>query len=150
MANLVQFRQRLKRINNPKYLELVVFTNIKKLESIFIKAQKEQLNKGEDSKGQVFGTYSPATERIAKDENTRKPKKAGEPYNFEYYGDFFDSMVLDVFENSASFFSDDPKTEELIKRYKGLFGLQPETLYEIIRSKILPAYLIELRQELLI
>lgn len=150
MGNIVQFRERLNRINNPKYLELVVFTNIKKLEKVFLDAQKEQLGRGEDYKGEIFGTYTPATERMAKEENTRQPKKAGEPYNFEYYGGFFDGMVLDVFEDGASFFSDDPKTEELIKKYKGLFGLQADALYEIIRSRILPAYLTELRQQLLI
>jgi hypothetical protein len=148
MATILQFQKRLQRISNPKYLELVVFTEIKRHEALFVEAQKEQLNKGENFRGKVFGTYSPATEEIAKGENTRQPKIAGEPYNFEYYGDFFDGMYLAVFEDNALFFSDDPKTRFLITKYKDLFGLQPESLSKLIKTTILPAFLREIRKQL--
>jgi len=145
VANVFEIQSRVSALKDRKTLELILFVEIKKAEKIFIEAQKMQLNAGVNNKGKVIGTYSQATEEIAKGQNTRKPKIAGQPYNFEYYGDFFDDMVLDVFEDSASFFSTDSKTEELIGKYKGLFGLTEENLEEIIRETIAPRFVGEIR-----
>jgi hypothetical protein len=148
MATIAQFQQKLSRIANKKALELILFVEIKRYENIFVKIQKEQLSKGESNTGDIFGTYTEATESIARLENPRKPKIAGQPYNFEYTGGLFDDMVLDVFEDRASFFSNDSKTEELMQKYKGLFGLQEDNLRKIIREVIAPAFILQIRKEL--
>jgi len=148
LSNIIEIQKRVSALKDRKTLELILFVEIKKAEKYFLEAQKEQLGRGENRDGKIIGTYSQATENIAKLENTRKPKIAGQAYNFEYYGDFFDDMVLDVFEDSASFFSTDPKTEELIKKYEGLFGLQEDELEKIIKDIIAPAFSNEIRKVL--
>lgn len=148
MATIAQFSQRLSRIASKEALTLILFVEIKKAEKFFLEAQKEQLGRGENVDGNIIGTYSFATEQLAKLENTRQPKIAGEPYNFQYYGDFFDDMVLDVFADKASFYSEDSKTAELVKKYKGLFGLQDETLKNVIQKYIVPAFQKQVRKEL--
>ena len=148
MATIAQFSQRLSRIANREALELILFVEIKRYENIFVRLQKEQLNKGEDNEGDLFGTYTEATQKIAALERPRKPKVAGQPYNFEYTGGLFDGMELRVSENQAYFFSTDSKTEELIGKYDGLFGLQPENLKEVISNVIAPAFILQIRKEL--
>lgn len=148
MATIVQFRRNLRRIANAKYLELALFTEIKRFENLFLRAQKEQLNEGVSYKGKVFGEYSFATEQIAKERNTRKPKIAGEPFNFEDTGGFFDGMTLEVFEDRAEFWSTDSKTPLLVTKYKDLFGLDPERFAQIFNRVIYPAFMLELRKQM--
>jgi hypothetical protein len=148
MATLFQFQQRLARINNIAALESILFLEIKKNEKAFIELNKAQLSEGKDNKGKVFGKYTQLTEDIAKTENPRKPKVAGQPYNFEYTGGLFDGFELPVDGTQAQFFSTDGKTEELFLKYDGLFGLQPENLRTVIKETILPAFLIQIRKEL--
>lgn len=85
--------------------------------------KEEQLNKGLDSSGKVVGTYSPTTEQISIENQLlgrkpRKPKEAGQPYNFEDTGDFFDGFDL-MFEDfkSYSLFSRDSKADFLEQEY---------------------------------
>lgn len=146
MATLFEFQQRLSLLNNRKLLELILFTEIKKAEKQFVKAQKDQLSKGESGTGKIIGTYSFATQQIASEESTRQPKIAGQPYNFEYYGGFFDGMRLDVFEDKAEFWSSDSKTPLLVTKYKDLFGLQPEPLQKMITAVIYPRFMKEIRK----
>ena len=148
MANLFEFASLFKKVTTAKALELSLFIEIKKAEKHFIDAQKEQLNEGEDFNGKTIGTYSFATELISKETKPRKPKIAGQPFNFEDTGGFFDGMVLDVFEDKASFWSEDEKTPLLVTRYKNLFGLQDEKLRKVIKSIVLPALLNTIRKDL--
>ncbi len=148
MATIIQVEERLRPLTNRETLELFLFVEIKRFENLFLKAQKEQLNDGENNKGGVIGTYSFATEQIAKNENPRKPKNAGEAFNFEYHGDFFDGMYLDVFEDRAEFWSRDDKTKKLTVKYNDLFGLQPDRLMELVRRVILPALQLQFRKHL--
>lgn len=154
MATLIQFQQKLARLNNIKALELIVFTEIKRYENLFVNAQKKQLNKGEDYEGSPIAnkkgnsTYSFESERIAKLTNPRKPKEEGQPFNFENTGGLFDGMELLVDGTQAQFWSTDSKTPELVVEYKNLFGLQESALKEIIQRVILPAFLIQIRKEL--
>lgn len=148
MATIQQFSQRLTRIASSKALNLILFVEIKKAEKYFIEAQKLQLSFGKNNKDEIIGTYSQATENMSQGVATRKPKIEGEPYNFEYYGDFFDDMVLDVFTDKASFYSEDSKTEELINKYEGLFGLTDDNLKEVIKTYIVPAFQKQIRTEL--
>lgn len=148
MNKITNLIQNLERVSNENYLVLAVFEQIKRYENLFVRKQKEQLSKGEDSLGDLFGTYTQATEDIAKTESPRKPKKAGQPYNFEYTGGLFDGMQLIVNKDSALFYSTDSKTPELIAKYDGLFGLQEDNLKEIIQRAILPSLVLELRKQI--
>jgi len=61
--------------------------------------QDNQLSKGLDSSGTIVGTYFWTTEYVySKDPQNkpRKPKETGQPYNFEWSGEFFDSMAMRV------------------------------------------------------
>lgn len=145
MATLYQFQQKLAKINSQKYLELALFEQIKRYENIFLRYQKEQLNEGEDAEGNIFGVYKQSTEDWDRSYTPRKPKIAGEAYNFEDTGGLFDGMRLDVFEDKAEFWSDDSKTADLVNRFKGFFGLSDERLREVIKTVIYPAFMIELR-----
>lgn len=60
--------------------------------------QDNQLSLGKDSFNQWIGFYKRETETEAKDpaKRPRKPKIAGEPYNMEWYGEFFDSMGIKI------------------------------------------------------
>lgn len=148
MATLFQFQERLARINNKAALELILFVEIKRYENVFVNLNKKQLSEGEDNQGKIFGEYSQATEDIAKTENPRKPKIAGQPFNFEYTGGLFDGMELRVDGTQAQFWSTDGKTEKLFLKYDGLFGLQPDNLKTVIKQVILPAFILQIRREL--
>lgn len=68
--------------------------------------QDNQLSKGLDSSGTVVGTYFWTTEyQYARDPQNRprKPKVTGSPYNFEWSGEFFDSMNLKVDTKESKF-----------------------------------------------
>ena len=60
---------------------------------------KESLSEGEDSEGNILGFYSKVTEIIALNPsefgvpNPIKPKVAGEPYNLQWAGNLFNSII---------------------------------------------------------
>jgi len=74
-------------LNDPEVLNLIV------------KLNKTQLSKGKDSEGFLLGTYAVLTEDIARNYryyDVPKPitdKIAGQPYNFEWTGGFFNSII---------------------------------------------------------
>lgn len=148
MGNLYQFQKNLQKLDDSKTLELILFVEIKRYENIFINLNKKQLSEGESATGGLFGTYSQATEEIAKTENPRKPKIAGQPFNFEYTGGLFDGFELLVDGTQAQFWSTDSKTPFLVTEYKDLFGLQDENLKEVITKVIYPAFMIQIRKVL--
>jgi len=68
--------------------------------------QDNQLSKGLDSSGAIVGTYFWTTEYVfAKDPNNRPrtQKGKGQPYNFEWSGEFFDSMNIKIDTGSSDF-----------------------------------------------
>lgn len=146
MANIAQFQKAIQPLLNPSYLEKILFDEIRRFENIFVNQQKAQLNEGLSYKGKIFGEYSQATEEIAKNENPRKPKIAGQPFNFEYTGSFFDGMELQVFQDRAEFWSTDSKTPMLVAKYDDLFGLTPERFSKIFDRVIFPAFMNEIRK----
>lgn len=110
----------------PKILRDIL---IKRKEDILRILKEEQLGKGLDSSGQVIGTYSPATELISIENQLlgnkpRKPKIAGQPFNFEYTGSLFDkfNMKFEDFK-SYSLFSKDSKADFLEKEYGDIYTL---------------------------
>lgn len=74
---------------------------------IIIEVLKEnQLSKGMDASGSIVGRYKPATINYMNDPNTRPRntnKNVGDPYNFEWYGELFDSFNLKVNAQSQTF-----------------------------------------------
>lgn len=103
--------------------------------------QKKRLNKGLDTSGKVIGTYSFATEQIAKTQNPVKPKRYGEPYNFEYTGDFFKGMELLFKGNEAVFRSKDSKEQLLTSKYEDLMGYTDEDWVEFLNKDLYPAFM---------
>lgn len=59
-----------------------------------IQLNQIELDQGKNYLGQIVGKYAKSTELISKTENPRQPKKAGQPYNFEYTGALFDKMFI--------------------------------------------------------
>ncbi len=148
MATIVQFQKNLQKLLNRDALELILFEEIKRYENVFINLQKKQLNQGESNDGELFGTYKLSTQNWARNYTPKKPKIAGQPYNFEDTGDLFKGMELRTDGKSAEFWSTDSKTDELIVKYDGLFGLRDDNLKEVISKVILPAFMIQIRQVL--
>jgi len=93
-------------------------------EELVIFLQQQQLNEGENKKGKIIGVYSAFTEII-----TNGRKKAGEPYNFQDTGAFFEGMFIKI-QTSPEFAiiidSSDSKTKELEEEYPSLLGLNKE------------------------
>ena len=146
MATLLEFQKRFAKLANREALELILFGEIKRYENVFLNLQKKQLNEGEDNEGDIFGTYTEATEHWPRNYTPRKPKIAGQPYNFQDTGGLFDGMELLVDGKQAQFWSKDEKTPFLVQQYDGLFGLQDDNLKEVIRKVIFPAFMIQLRK----
>lgn len=120
---------------------------MKKLKEILLDIQKIRLNKGVDTTGKVIGTYSFATEQIAKFENPVKPKRFGEPFNFEYTGDFFKGMDLLFKGQEAVFRSKDSKEELLTSKYEDLLGYTNEDWIEFLNTKLQPAFMKSFRSK---
>jgi hypothetical protein len=149
MANLLQFRQNLAKISNRKDVYEEVFRAIKFLETYLLDLQKEQLSAGVDNEGVEIGTYSRLTETIARQSNPIKPKRAGDPYNFEWTGGFFQGMRLDVGKQEAVFTSSDSKTPMLTVKYPGLLGLTQDHLNQALEDRIIPEFLKAWKEKLL-
>lgn len=99
-----------------------------------------QLFMGLDTKGQLIGRYSKATEEQYG--GAAKGKYAGEPYNFEDTGDLFKAFTLDFDNGKLDIFSTDSKVPLLKEKYgDNLFGLtfdhQMELNYEILKPELL-------------
>lgn len=107
--------------------------------------QQQQLSKGENAEGGILirkgrnstGTYTPFTEQIARESNPIKPKIAGEPYNFQWTGRFFNSLNIKVFSSGGDIEvqidSADPKANLLRSEYFDLLGLQDKNQTEVVR-----------------
>ena len=112
-------------------------------DNFIIFLQQQQLSKGEDSKGGILdgknrkGVYTPFTEQLAKESNPLKPKIAGQPYNFQWTGRFFNSLNIRILtvsgELEVQIDSVDPKANILRSEYYDLLGLQGKNQTEVIR-----------------
>lgn len=86
----------------PIWIKDAIFENAEFIISIL---QDNQLSKGLDSSGTVVGTYSWTTDYFwnTGQNKARQPKTAGQPYNFEWSGEFFDSMNVKVDVQKADY-----------------------------------------------
>lgn len=150
MATILEFQKRLEKVANRAAIEKILFDEIKRYKNVFLNQQKKQLNEGEDNEGDLFGVYTEATENWPRNYTPRKPKVAGEPYNFQDTGGLFDGMELLIDGAQAQFWSTDSKTPELVVKYDNLFGLQDDNLKEVITKIIYPAFMLQIRKQLLL
>lgn len=90
--------------------------------------QKDQLKtKGIDSKGEVIGFYSLATEFI-----TNGRKKEGDPYDLDDSGDFYRSMFVRVLSDAVVFEADSNKMQDQFWWDKDILNLTDENLQKFI------------------
>lgn len=102
-----------------------------------------QLFQGKNTKGQIIGKYSKATQFDYG--GSEKGKIAGQPYNFEDTGDLFKAFTIDFHNGKLDIFSTDSKVPLLKDKYEKdggkLFGLtfdhQMELNYEMIKPELL-------------
>lgn len=97
LANLQNIRMEV-----PVWIEEAIVANAPKIIELL---QDNQLSKGKDSSGAIVGKYSWTTDYYYnKGQNrARQPKTKGEAYNFEWTGEFFDTMQVNVTPSNATF-----------------------------------------------
>jgi len=129
----------------------------KNASDIILILQDKQLGKGLNSFGSNLsfnqgkysgdGYYSEWTEFIANNESTRKPKKAGDAYNFQWSGSTFDSMFLKTDDGGTfDIMTRDGKQRLLETLYGEIFDLTPEHneyVNEVIIKPQLYKYILE-------
>lgn len=141
MGTLQQLRTNLRPLTRRSEIEKIAFEALKSLEGFIVDLNQIQLSNNQDIFGASLGVYSPATEEIARSENTREPKIAGQPYNFEWTGELFDGMYLVFTNNTAEIFSKDPKAAFLESKYGEIFGLNDDNRTELVKDKLTPLVL---------
>lgn len=147
MASITTMSQRLRTLRNEQLIISLVFEQIKRYEGILIDYVQGQLEKGQNPKGEVVGTYSRATELESLFGEVRPilPKREGDPFNFQWTGGFFNGMFLQVDKKSALFGSND-KQALLEGKYGDLLGLQVQNWLEAKEKYILPSFIAEIRK----
>ncbi|MCH2231676.1 MAG: hypothetical protein MK105_15180 [Crocinitomicaceae bacterium] len=148
MANFHELQKRAKAIK-PKRVRVDLFNYIKTIEKIFIDANIEQLEQHKNSKGNQLrnsdasytGFYSRTTELYANLSNPKATKKAGDPYNFLWSGEFlsgFESYITTGKVEIGNTGTGAGKKADFFDGYTDLFGVTMENLAEINKSKLLP------------
>ncbi len=131
-------------------LEKLLLKSFRKFDKEIVSLNKQQLSKGEDNEGDLFGRYSSATQEYAKNAivKPRKSKVPNEPYNFEWTGGLFDGMYLLSTVTSVEIWSKDVKTPLLNIEYPNLFGLNPDNMDKILSEKVEPYFISKVRKQL--
>jgi len=154
MATLAQVRNNLSKVRNKNKIYKIVLQTAKKFEAYLIDLNQIQLSEGINIKGQKIGQYSPNTEKIAAKENTRQPKTAGSDYNFEWSGELFDGMYLQLDSSTFSIFSSAEHATLVAEKYgdlfgkNSIFGLTERSLIEFVQEKLIPELQREICKEL--
>ena len=160
MATLNQARKSAENLTESN-LNNDLFDYIIALKKEFIKLNTEQINDHVNAKGKILknknkkftGIYTKATEEIAKAANPGPitSKKAGQPYNFVWGGDFMNNFYLYKKQGQITIGSTGTGSgdkEEFFRGYEDLFGLTEENLKGVIRDKILPLFIKNIRNTL--
>ena len=156
--NFQQAKQRAENLS-PANVSKALFNEIRRIEQDFFNLNIGQIEESEDSFGEILnnkdkrfgGVYTEATEEIAKLENPVAPKKAGEPYNFLWTGDFLSGFELTISGETASLKSTGTGSGDkkaFFDGYENLFGLTDESLNRVISEKLLPFFIQYYRNEL--
>lgn len=122
-----QLLEQINEVARQSEVERLYFDSARANEDKLLELQKEQLSKGEDQTGSIVGRYSPFTEELAKQEDPIKPKVAGQPYNFEWTGDFFAQMFVRFAQRQLTLTSAKRIVLQTFEDFP-LFGLQPRNL----------------------
>lgn len=135
--DILEFLHKIKKYDQKAFSEIIQ-KEADDLRDTIVENQKEQLSKGENNKGGIIGTYTPFTEFIASRLNPLKPKKAGQPYNFQWSGNLFKglfskSKILNYNNLEIEIDSKATITDELEKRYSNLLGLKLDKQEKITR-----------------
>ncbi len=151
--NLLRLKNNVSALNSKEAVYGVLFDVIKSFESYLIDLNLIQLEKGINTRGQVIGTYSRATELQALFGEGPRPieeKKEGDPYNFQWTGGLFDGFRLEIENDVATFYSSDSKAPLLKQKYGDIFGLTEENFEEAVNTKIYPAFAKAFRERLFV
>lgn len=143
----------------PAIVSKALFQEIRRIEDDLIELNIEQIEDHTDSFGRALenankrynGVYSEATEEISKLENPIAPKRAGEPYNFLWTGDFLSGFELRIENETVSLRSTGTGTGDkqlFFSGYKNLFGLTDESLNKVVNESLLPFFIEYYRNEL--
>lgn len=108
--------------------------------------QTQQLSKGQDSYGNYVGFYKTVTQDYyAQDpyNKPRKPKNSGQAYNFEWTGEFFDSMNIKVDSSNTDYeiFSSTGKDKFLESIYKTELTKLSKDTNDWVNKNILEPYI---------
>ncbi len=148
MATLTEQLEKLEKLTR-KTIENELFNAVKRIEKVVFDLNLKQLENTETSKGaplinknkKYSGFYTKATEEIALYENPLLPKKAGNPYNFIYRGDFIKGFKAKVTTKGVDIYSNGTGSggkKVFFDGYNDLFGLTDENLKEVINTRLLP------------
>lgn len=160
MATLVQQQKVLERLSNKEYFLNIVAKAADpdaSYENRIIEMNQEQLSDGENNRGNLIGRYKELTQQYARAENLGIPKNAGEPYNFEWTGDFFRAFKIkklkypEIFEitSSVPYLSDIQSLGTRNRANNKLFGLKPMNLENYINGYVLKRVLSAMKDDLM-
>lgn len=137
MANFQQQLEKTKQLQ-PEKVSKALFQFIRSIEKQILDKNKEQIfEKSQDIHGQAIGFYSYATEQI-----TKGRKKAGEPFDGQDSGDFFNKMYMQEVSGVIRFGSTSPHYADILKSKswlsKDILGLTDENLNQLIEAELTP------------
>ena len=140
MATFQQHQAKAKKLN-PTRLEKDLFKYIKSIEKELVDRNIHQIKEeSKDINDKPIGFYSYATELI-----TGGKKKKGDPFTGFDTGEWMDGFFLDIQGDAFRIFSTDPKTHEILDSEHwlsdDLFGLSDKDLKEVIRLRLLPFFI---------
>jgi len=89
------------------------------IDFILFLLQQKQLNLGKNSENQIVGRYKAMTVQWSKDPQNRprKPKVRNAPFNFDWSGNWLESMSIKMEKDGFSIFSRDGKDAMLEAQY---------------------------------
>ena len=139
--NLREFHEKL---SNGEYIAQIIIDNEEFI--VDMNAQVQLYEQGENALGQSIANYqpySPLTIRIK--------EQKGQPTNrvtLRDEGDFESSFFIEVGNESFTIKAADFKTEDLVKKYGDIIGLNVEHRAELIWEYIYPEIMEKLKEKL--
>jgi len=139
MATILEQIKRLEKLNEAEITKQL-FIAVKKAENKFIEFNKRQLAIGDNADGEQVGVYAKSTQGYADSDGISTSKSAGDPYNFDWFGDFYKGFGLSVSGDEATIFSTGIGSGDKANflTTNNLFGLNDDNLSNVIREEILP------------
>ena len=150
MATIAELRKRIAPYKNQKALLDIIFKIVKDNEKIFLSLNKQQLQRGKNNLDGLVGTYTRTTELASLFDSPKpiQPKVEGQPYNFEWTGEWFDNFFLEIQNEEATISSSGDSHKALISKYDGLFGLDDTNKFNVIRNTVFPEFMKEFRRRI--